>query len=277
MGDLISTADSEAMEKTVGKYLFTSKSKLGPEQKELFLQIALRNNLDPFKREIFAISYGNEFSIVTGYEVYIQRAEATGQLDGWNCVNTEEGAKLTIHRKDWSEPFEWEALYDEFDKGQSSWKKMKKFMIKKVCIGQGFRLAFPEVLGGLPHFREEVVDQGIGDKLPVQKTKSKSEMESLPEPEEDPRPDEPFPPEEDPSDVVYTRIEKVTKKGGKKKNGQPFTQCFIHSVGGTIYKTFDTADAQIAQDAVDAEAECKIRFEYNEQYKSHELVEIEPA
>ena len=33
---------------------------------------------------------------------------------------------------------------------------MPEFMIKKVCIGQGFRLAFPNELGGLPYLQEEL-------------------------------------------------------------------------------------------------------------------------
>ena len=83
-------------EKTIRDFLFTSGTKLNEKQQNMFLQIAIRHNLDPFKREIYPIAYGNEFSIVTGYEVYIQRAEKTGNLSGWHCENTEEGAKITI-------------------------------------------------------------------------------------------------------------------------------------------------------------------------------------
>jgi hypothetical protein len=36
-----------------------------------------------------------------------------------------------------------------------NWNKRPKFMLKKVCIGQGFRLCFSTDLGGLPYTEEE--------------------------------------------------------------------------------------------------------------------------
>jgi phage recombination protein Bet len=170
------TKDEQAIElvktkidkKTIEDFLFTSGTKLNEKQEAMFLQLALRNQLDPFKREIYAIPYGNDFNIVTGYQVYIQRAETTNQLNGWHCEamrnekNELIGAKIVIHRKYFENPFEWEVSFDEFnkasppDKKPNSWNKMPEFMIKKVCIGQGFRLAFPNELGGLPYLQEEL-------------------------------------------------------------------------------------------------------------------------
>lgn len=147
---------------TIKDYLFSSETKLSDKQQNMFMQLAIRNQLDPFKREIYAIAYGNDFNIVTGYQVYIQKATATGLLDGWECValydanNKLKGARITIYRKDFKYPFVWEVALSEFDKGRSSWKIMPAFMIKKVCIGQGFRLAFPNELGGMPYLQEEL-------------------------------------------------------------------------------------------------------------------------
>ena len=148
--------------KTIKDFLFSSQTKLSESQQNMFMQLAIRNQLDPFKRDIYAIAYGNDFNIVTGYQVYIQRADSTGNLDGWECTalrgnkNELTGARITIYRKDFAHPFMWEVSLSEFDKGQSSWKKMPEFMIKKVCIGQGFRLAFPNELGGMPYLQEEL-------------------------------------------------------------------------------------------------------------------------
>ena len=50
---------------------------------------------------------------------------------------------------------------------------MPEFMIKKVCIGQGFRLAFPNELGGLPYLQEEI--EGIVHEeitLPLRRSES---------------------------------------------------------------------------------------------------------
>lgn len=171
--------------KTIENFLFTTETKLNDKQKAMFLQLALRNQLDPFKREIYAIPYGNDFNIVTGYQVYIQRAETTGQLNGWHCEAMKNdkgeliGAKIIIYRKDFEHPFEWEASLKEFDKKTlppklpNSWNKMPEFMIKKVCIDQGFRLAFPNELGGLPYLPEE-----LGELTPVEESNPESKPES---------------------------------------------------------------------------------------------------
>lgn len=149
-------------EKTIEDYLFTSDTKLNDKQKKLFLAMAVRNNLDPFKREVYAIAFGSNFNIITGYQTYIQRAESTGLLNGWGAETIRNqggnitGARVTIYRKDWDKPFIWETSMSEFNKGMSQWKTMPEFMIKKVCIAQGFRLAFPNELGGMPYIREEI-------------------------------------------------------------------------------------------------------------------------
>ena len=92
-------------------------------------------------------------SIVVGYEVYLKRAERTGKLNGWTAgINTAENfAWVKIYRKDWKEPFEWTVNLNEFNKKQSTWNQIPSFMGRKVAIAQGFRLCFPDELGGLPY------------------------------------------------------------------------------------------------------------------------------
>jgi phage recombination protein Bet len=132
----------------------------------MFMNIAKSYDLNPFKREIHFVKYGNNpGSVVVGYEIYLKRAEATGLLDGWNVIiidkgKPEERAQITIHRKDHGHPFIWECSRKEFNKGQSTWNIMPDFMLKKVCIGQGFRLDFPETNSGLPYLMEEINGEG---------------------------------------------------------------------------------------------------------------------
>jgi len=136
--------------------------------KELFMFIGISKSykLNPFKREIHFVKYGDApASIIVGYEQYLKRAERTGKLDGWKCWIEKdtigEKACLEIKRKDQSSPIHWEVYRKEFDKQQSTWKSMPTFMLKKVAIAQGFRLAFPDELGGLPYIPEEMpVDKG---------------------------------------------------------------------------------------------------------------------
>ncbi len=129
----------------------------------LFLDQIKVNKLDPRKREVYFVKYGNNpGQIITGYQVYLQKAEATGRLDGWDIQTSVDNsgkiisATLTIYRKDWDKPFSWTVEADEFDKGQATWKSMKSFMLKKVCIAQGFRMCFPDEVSGLPYTTEEV-------------------------------------------------------------------------------------------------------------------------
>ena len=162
MNEKIKKIENLVTKKMCDDFLFTAGTKLNEPQRTLFYNLALQLNLNPFNREIYAVSYGEGWNFVTGYQVYIQRADATGELDGWECIalrnnkNELTGARITIHRKDFTYPFVWEVSLSEFDKGQSNWKKMPEFMIKKVCIGQGFRLAFPNELGGMPYLQEEL-------------------------------------------------------------------------------------------------------------------------
>ena len=128
-------------------------------EKEVYmaLNIIKSYSLNPFKREVHIIKYGNSpAQVIVGYEVYLKRAERTGQLNGWDVTADENSATCTIYRKDWDKPLVWTIAKAEFDKGQASWKSMPEFMLKKVAIAQAFRLAFPDELGGMPYTREEV-------------------------------------------------------------------------------------------------------------------------
>lgn len=140
------------------EWLQNMGTKLPPEQTKQFLELCQAFKLNPFKREIYAVGYGNKFSIITGYEVYLKRAERTHKLDGWQCVlnNDNTKAKVTIWRKDWSHPFEHEVFMNEVRQNSPIWTKMPTFMMRKVCIEQGMRLCFPDELGGMPYGEEEV-------------------------------------------------------------------------------------------------------------------------
>ena len=149
-------------------------SKLTEGEKNTYLQIAKSFNLNPFKREIHVSKYGEgvyaKMSIITGYEVYIKRAERSGLLDGWNCT-TEGSVKdndlkaiITIYRKDRKYPFIHEVYYSEYVQKTKTgsitqfWEKAIT-MIKKVATSQGFRLCFSDELGGMPYTSEEMPQQ----------------------------------------------------------------------------------------------------------------------
>jgi phage recombination protein Bet len=169
-----STSVPDIPKQTVLDYLtaFGLASQLTEPEKLQFVEIAQAFKLNPFKREIHVAVYGEgeyrRLSIITGYEVYLKRAERTGKLDGWKAWVEGEGdtmkAFVEIHRKDWSEPFVHEVYWREAAQKKkdgsltSFWTKQPKFQLKKVAISQGFRLAFPDELGGLPYDASELPD-----------------------------------------------------------------------------------------------------------------------
>lgn len=145
---------------------------LSEGERNTYLQIAKAFNLNPFKREIHVSKYNGQMSIITGYEVYIKRAERSGLLDGWD-VKTEGKpednslkAIITIYRKDRKYHFVHEVLYSEYVQRTGSgsvtkfWQKAYT-MIKKVAISQGFRLCFSDELGGMPYTPEEMPEQEV--------------------------------------------------------------------------------------------------------------------
>ncbi len=165
---------TEVQKQTILDYLnaFGLASQLTEPEKLQFIEIAQAFKLNPFKREIHVAVFGEgeyrRLSIITGYEVYLKRAERTGKLDGWKAWVEGEGdsmkALVEIHRKDWSEPFIHEVYWREAVQKKkdgsltSFWMKQPKFQLKKVAISQGFRLAFPDELGGLPFDASELPD-----------------------------------------------------------------------------------------------------------------------
>lgn len=136
-------------------------SKLARKDKEMFINLAAACGLNPFKREIYCIPYGDKASVVTGYETYIKRADRTGRMDGWqveaagDAKNGSLSATLTIWRKDWSHPFTHQVFWREVRGNSPLWQRSPVFMTKKVAISQGFRLCFPDELGGMPYTADE--------------------------------------------------------------------------------------------------------------------------
>jgi phage recombination protein Bet len=175
---------------------FTGANALTKPERTQFTEMCMAYKLDPFKREIYPIAYGSgqyrKLSIIVGYEVYLKRAERTGKLDGWEVTfsgSLESSKKskrmggqwkevdawigdltatIKIYRKDWSRPLVHDVYWEEYTQDNSMWFDKPKTMLRKVAIGQGFRLCFPDELGGMGYLEEEVPGhQGFEDAKPV--------------------------------------------------------------------------------------------------------------
>jgi hypothetical protein len=129
------------IELTVGKDVM---NKIKPMQIEYFFEIAKLYELNPFKKEIYLIPYEiqtydekakkkigtGEYTVqvVIGYQIYIERAEATGKLNGWRVWTEGEAVKgnlkafIEIHRKDWKTPLTHEVDYNEYNLSNKIWK-----------------------------------------------------------------------------------------------------------------------------------------------------------
>lgn len=142
------------------QYLESFGSKLTKAHKTQFLNICQSFGLNPFLRQIYGIPFGDKFNIIVGYEVYLQRAETSGQLAGWRAWTEGEGKEmkgcLEVTRRDWKAPFYHEAYLVEYSQNNTMWKDKPRTMIKKVAIAQGMRMAFPVELGGIPYTADEM-------------------------------------------------------------------------------------------------------------------------
>lgn len=177
------TAVAPVSEKTITNYLetFGMLKNMPKNLQGQCVEVAKAFQLNPFKREVHFVQHRDKngdptVAIVVGYEVYIKRAQRTGLLDGWDCTAEGSGpnmvAILTIYRKDWSRPFKHSVKRSEYDRGIGNWKVMPETMLKKVAISQGFRLCFPEELGGMPYTKEEqwepeVIQETMRDVTPA--------------------------------------------------------------------------------------------------------------
>jgi len=175
---------------TITEYLDSTglTKQLLPKEKSMFVNMAQMYGLNPFKREIYCNVYGSgdyrQCSIVTGYEVYLKRAERTGKMNGWECEAKGSGdsleATVTIYRKDWEHPFKHTVYYKEcVQKNKSGnpnaiWAKMPSFMTKKVAMAQAFRLCFPDEFGGMPYTNDEIGNEDETEKIKSANSETKT-------------------------------------------------------------------------------------------------------
>ncbi len=149
------------------RYLQFTGVKLPDKDYGTFLEICQAMGLNPFLREIYAVTYKDKYgnvqaSVITGYEVYIKRAMRTGLVQNWKAWtegNKNDGTLkgcIKIKRADWTEPFYMEVYIDEYDTGRNLWVTKPRTMIEKVAIAQGFRRCFPEEMGGMPYTKDEM-------------------------------------------------------------------------------------------------------------------------
>ena len=172
------TEQSQITSKLLSAYFATLTDKLTDVQRNQFAAVAQAFGLNPFKREIYATTYRNKdgqtvMSIVTGYEVYLKRAEMNPNYNGFETnfqvVNGEMGCTCKVYRKDRTMPVTSTVWMSEYSTGRSLWASKPRMMLEKVAIATAFRRAFPCDFGGMPYTTDELPEHMTGaDKLEQQ-------------------------------------------------------------------------------------------------------------
>lgn len=147
------------------RLLFPHLNKVKDEEILKAVAVAKHLGLDPVKKEVHFVPYSGSVQMIVSYTEYIKRAERSGKLNGWKVDfgkdELGEYAQIEIHRKDWDTPFIWKVYMEEAKLDSPTWKKMPRFMLRKVAIAQGFRLAFPEETAELPYEEAEMPANGF--------------------------------------------------------------------------------------------------------------------
>ena len=142
------------------RLLFPTLAKVKDEEVIKAITVAKHLGLDPTKKEVHFVPYSGSVQLIVSYTEYIKRAERSNKLNGWKVDfgkdELGEYAEITIYRKDWKEPFQWKVYMEEARQNSPTWQKMPRFMLRKVAIAQGFRLAFPEETASLPYEEAEM-------------------------------------------------------------------------------------------------------------------------
>ena len=169
------TEQNQITAKLLNDYFATLTDKLTDVQRNQFAAVAQAFGLNPFKREIYATTYRNKdgqtvMSIVTGYEVYLKRAEMNPNYNGFETevkvVNGEMGCTCKVYRKDRTMPVTSTVWMGEYNTGRSLWASKPRMMLEKVAIATAFRRAFPCDFGGMPYTTDELPEHMTGaDKL----------------------------------------------------------------------------------------------------------------
>lgn len=181
---------------TVKNFLTRGNGAITGQEAILFMNLCKYQKLNPFLNEAYLVKFGDKpAQMITGKDAFMKRAEIHEEFEGYkagliiareNEVLEVEGSftvpgdKLLggwceVYRADRKHPIVAKVSFEEYNKGQSTWKDMAKTMIRKVAMVQAFREAFPANLGGM-YVEEEVSFETV----PTQEDPKQKEANSKP-------------------------------------------------------------------------------------------------
>lgn len=161
---------------TVKNYLTRGNGSITPQEAVLFMNLCKFQKLNPFLNEAYLVKFGDKpAQLITGKDAFMKRAESHEMFEGYKAgliiarekevIEVEGsftipgdvllGGWCEVYRLDRKYPIVAKVGFDEYNKGQSTWKDMPKTMIRKTAMVQALREAFPANLGGM-YVEEEV-------------------------------------------------------------------------------------------------------------------------
>lgn len=154
------TKADEVNKELIESYFKTMTENLNDKQRAEFMAVCVQQNLNPFKREIYAVNYNSKMNIIVGYEVYLKRAEMCPTFDGYDTEFVTEANDLAcicrVYRKDRNHPTCSKVFLKEYTSGKNLWGTKPKCMLEKVAIATAFRRCFPNDFNGIPYMKEEL-------------------------------------------------------------------------------------------------------------------------
>lgn len=156
--------------KIIRDFLVSGNGNVTDQEITMFLQLCRYQKLNPFLNEAYLVKFGSQpASLIVSKEAFMKRAESHPQYGGLEAgiivardgemIDLEGAVKLpdddligawtSVHRMDRKRPIKVRISFEEFSKGQATWKQQPMNMIRKSAVVNALREAFPEALGAM--------------------------------------------------------------------------------------------------------------------------------
>lgn len=187
-----------------------------------FIQLCRFRKLNPFLNEAYLVKFGSEKAqMIVGFEamrrnalgnpnykrheagvIVLRENKIVEEIGSFKLPkDTLVGGWAKVYLTNLEEPLVVKVSFDEYNKGQSTWKKMPCVMIRKVALSQAFREAFPNDCGAM--YSEE-------EMTPTKEESIKSTIEEIKqEIQEEPKETLNMPFDEEPIDAEIIEDEKI--------------------------------------------------------------------
>ena len=150
-----------------------------PSDLALFGEVCQRTGLDPFTRQIYAISRAGKMTIMISIDGMRLQAQRSGRyrgqtpaqwcgedgvwVDVWLSDRPPAAARVGVLHADFAQPLMAVARWKSYAQRSSTWQQMPDVMLAKCAESLALRRAFPAELSGL-YTREEM---GHGERAEV--------------------------------------------------------------------------------------------------------------